>query len=36
MIDRLSLVYSIGLQKGENYATTKVSEPPSDNEEWFN
>ena len=33
MIDKLSLVYSVKLQKGENYATMKVEEPPSDNEE---
>jgi hypothetical protein len=31
MIDKLSLVYSVGLQKGKNYATMKLEEPPSDN-----
>ena len=33
MIDKLSLVYSVGLQKGANYAMIKMEEPPSDNEE---
>lgn len=33
MIDKLSLVYSVGLQKRENYAMMKMEEPPSDNEE---
>lgn len=32
MIDKLSLVYSVGLHKGVNYAMMKVDEPPSDNE----
>lgn len=31
MIDKLLLVHSVGLQKGENYAMMKVEEPPSDN-----
>ena len=31
MIDKLSLIYSVGLQKGVNYAKMKVEEPPSDN-----
>ena len=31
IIDKLSLVYSVGLQKGVNYAIVKVEEPPSDN-----
>lgn len=33
MIDKLLLVYSVGLQKGENYAMMKMEEPPSDNED---
>lgn len=33
MIDKLTLVYSVGLQKGENYAKMKVEGPPSNNEE---
>ncbi len=33
MIDKLLLRYSVDLQKGENYAMTKMEEPPSDNEE---
>ena len=33
MIDKLSLVYSVGLKKGKNYAMMKVEEPPSDNED---
>lgn len=36
MIKSLSLEYPTnGLQKGKNYATMKVEEPPSDNEEWM-
>ena len=31
MIDKLSFIYSVGLQKGENYARMKVEEPPSGN-----
>lgn len=31
MIDRLSLVYSVRLQKGVNYANMKIRKPPSDN-----
>ena len=31
MIDRLSKVYDVGLEKGVNYAMKKVEEPPSDN-----
>jgi hypothetical protein len=33
MIDKLSLVYSVGHQKGANYAMMKMEDPPSDNEE---
>ncbi len=33
MIDKLLLVYSVGLQKGENYTMMKMEEPPSDNED---
>lgn len=32
-IDKLYGVTLVGLQKGVNYATMKVEEPPSDNEE---
>ena len=31
MIDKLYGVYSVGLQKRENYAMIKVEDPPSDN-----
>lgn len=30
-IDKLSIVYSVGPQKGINYAKIKVEDPPSDN-----
>ena len=33
MIDKLSLVYSVGLKKRENYANKKVEDPPSDDED---
>ncbi len=30
MLDKLYIVYSVGLKKGENYAMMKVEQPPSD------
>ena len=33
MIDKLSLMHSVGLQKRENYVRIRMEEPPSDNEE---